>query len=127
MENLLDNMPEPLLNQIKDLGKGLDKYKQGQVVIIYDPSKDKVVGLYVPNSGLFTPNYEYFIILDYVGLGDKEEQDSIFNKIIIPNMGLPKGTITNPKRQKDKRYSGFIENVSRSALQKGTTTKFIDL
>ena len=127
MENLLDNMPEPLLNQIKDLGKGLDKYLQGQVVIVYDPNKDKVAGLYVPDSGFFTPNYEYFMILDYVGLSDMEEQKIIFNNIIIPNIGLPKGTITNPKREKDKRYSGLIDKVFRSALQKGTTRKFIDL
>lgn len=127
MENLLDNIPKPLLNQIKDLGKGLDKYSQGQVVIIYDPTKDKVAGLYVPHSKLFTPNYEYFMILDYMGLSDIEEQKTIFNNIIIPNIGLPNGTIINPKREKDKRFSGFIENVFRSGLQKGTAIKFIDL
>jgi hypothetical protein len=127
MENLLDNMPEPLLNQIKDLGKGLEKYLQGQVVIIYDPNKDKVAGLYVPHSGLFTPDYEYFMILDYIGLSDLKEQEIIFNNIVIPNLNLPKDTTMNPKREKDKRFSGFIESVFRSALQKGTTKKFIDL
>ena len=30
----LNNIPEPLLNQIKDLGKGLDKYLVGEEVII---------------------------------------------------------------------------------------------
>ena len=123
MKNLLDKIPKPLLNQIKDLGKGLEKYSQGQVVIIYDPNKDKVAGLYVPHSRLFTPNYEYFMMLDYVGLSDMEEQKIIFDNIIIPNIGLPKGTITNPKREKDKRFSGFIESVFRKGLERGSTIK----
>ena len=67
------------------------------------------------------------MILDYIGLSDLKEQEIIFNNIVIPNLNLPKDTTMNPKREKDKRFSGFIESVFRSALQKGTTKKFIDL
>ena len=123
MENLLDNIPEPLLNQIKDLGKGLDKYKQGQVIVLYNPNKDDIVGLYVPHSGLFTPNYKYFILLEYIGLNDYEEQEYIFNNVIIPNIGLPKGTTINPNTQKDKRVTSFIEDVFRKGLERGLAIK----
>ena len=123
MENLLDNIPEPLLNQIKDLGKGLDKYKQGQVIVLYDLNKDDIAGLYVPHSGLFTPNYRYFILLEYVGLNDYEKQEYVFNNFIIPNMGLPKETILNPRREKDKRVISFIEDVFRKGLERGLAIK----
>jgi hypothetical protein len=123
MENLLNRIPEPLLNQIKDLSKGIEKYKQGQVVVLYDPNKDDIAGLYVPHSGLFTPNYKYFILLEYVGLNDYEEQEYIFNNVIIPNIGLPEGTALNPNTQKDKRVISFIEDVFRKGLEKGSTIK----
>jgi len=113
MENLLDNIPEPLLNQINDLGKGLEKYNKGKGIYVYDPHKDAVVGLYNGDNKSFTPDYRYFMILDYVGLGGFEEQTEIYNNIIIPNIGLPEGTIVNPKRTKDQRMANLLDTGFR--------------
>ena len=113
MEGLLDNIPEPLLNQIKDLGKGLEKYSKANAIYVYDPHKDVVVGLYNNESKLFTPDYRYFIILDYIGLEGFEEQAQIYNNIIIPNIGLPKGAVVNPKREKDQRVPKLFDSGFR--------------
>ena len=83
MENLLDNIPEPLLNQIKYLGKGLEKYQQGKVIMLYDPNKDDLAGMYNIEAKTFTPNYQYFMILDYTGLHEWDEQTYIYNNIVI--------------------------------------------
>ena len=123
MENLLDNMPEPLLNQIKDLGKGLEKYQQGSTIMLYDPNKDELAGMYNIESKMFTPNYQYFIILEYTGLGGKDEQTYIYNNIIIPNLNLPEGAIVNPNRNKDSRTSRFINSAFRLKKNEGTNIK----
>ena len=123
MENLLDNMPEPLLNQINDLGKGLEKYLQGKVIMLYDPKKDELAGTYYKDSKTFTPNYQYFMILDYTGLHGWDEQEYIYNNIVIPNLNLPEGTVLNPKRSKDSRASGLMNSAFRFTTERGTNKK----
>ena len=113
MEGLLDNIPEPLLNQIKDLGKGLEKYNKGKGIYVYDPHKDVVVGLYNGESNVFVPDYRYFMILDYIGLDGFEEQTKIYNDIIIPNIGLPDGAVVNPKREKDQKLGNLLDTGFR--------------
>lgn len=123
MENLLDNMPEPLLNQIKGLGKGLEKYQQGGVIMLYDPNKDDLAGMYYIDKKIFTPNYRYFMILDYTGLDGRDEQTYIYNNIVIPNLNLPEGTTVNPKREKDSRASGLMNSAFRFTTERGTNKK----
>lgn len=123
MENLLDNIPEPLLNQIKYLGKGLEKYQQGKVIMLYDPNKDDLAGMYNIEAKTFTPNYQYFMILDYTGLHEWDEQTYIYNNIVIPNLNLPEGTVLNPKRSKDSRASGLMNSAFRFTREKGTNKK----
>ncbi|NDB56173.1 hypothetical protein EB169_10135, partial [archaeon] len=70
----IENIPEPILNQIKDLGKGLEKYLvAGSMIVIYDSVKDEVAAYYSGQMKQFVPNYKYFIILDYMGLGGNDE------------------------------------------------------
>ncbi len=123
MENLLDNMPEPLLNQINDLGKGLEKYQQGKVIMLYDPKKDELAGTYYIDKKIFTPNYQYFMILDYTGLHGWDEQTYVYNNIVIPNLNLPEGTTLNPKRSKDRRASGLMNSAFRFTTERGTNKK----
>lgn len=118
MENLLDNIPEPLLNQINNLGKGLEKYNKGLATYIYDPHKDAVVGLYNSKSNVFIPDYRYFMILDYIGLDGFEEQTKIYNDIIIPNIGLPDGAVVNPKRQRDQNLGILLDTGFRFIREK---------
>jgi len=83
----MKNIPEPLLNQIVRLTKGLDQYLfNDYTYIIHDPKTDTVVGNYSTQIGKFVPNYKYFMLLDYVGINSFEEYEDTFNNFIIPNM-----------------------------------------
>lgn len=124
MENLLNNIPKPLLNQIKDLAKGLDQYLLNDYVyMIHDPKTDTVVGNYSTKIGKFVPNYKYFILLDYVGMNSFEEYEDIFNNLIIPNMNLPHDVSLSPKFAKNSAIIDFIDNGFRIGLENGSVKK----
>ena len=120
----LEKIPEPILNQIKDMGKGLDKYMVGNsIIVIYDPDKDKVAAYYSGQMKQFVPNYSYFMLLDYMGLDSVEEMEDIYNSIIIPNMGLPEDVKLKDDYSKNKKIIDFIERGFRSSLEKGEAKK----
>jgi len=120
----IENIPEPILNQIKDLGKGLEKYLvAGSMIVIYDSVKDEVAAYYSGQMKQFVPNYKYFIILDYMGLGGNDELEYIYNNIIIPNMGLPEEIKLKDDFIKNKKMIEFVEGGFRSALEKGRAKK----
>ena len=120
----LENIPEPILNQIKDMGKGLDKYIVGDsVIVIYDSEKDEVAAYYSGQMKQFVPNYRYFMKLEYMGLGGDKEMEYIYNNIIIPNMDLPQDVKLKGDLTKNKKIISFIEGGFRSALEKGNARK----
>ena len=124
MERLLNNIPEPLLNQIKNLAKGLDHYLLNDYVyIIHDPKTDTVVGQYSTKIGAFVPNYKYFILLDYIGINSFEEYEDIFNNLIIPNMNLPHDVSLSPKFTKNSAIIDFISNGLKIGLENGSAQK----
>lgn len=124
----LENIPEPILNQIKDMGKGLDKYMVGDtLIVIYDSKKDEIAAYYSGQMKQFVPNYRYFMILEYMGLDGIEEMKYIYNNIIIPNMGLPDFVELKDDLIKNKKGINFIESGFRSALEKGNAKKIDDV
>jgi len=122
---ILNNLPDTLKNQIMNLGKGLDIFKIGQsMYLVHDPVKDEFVGHYSQQMDVFIPNYDYFMILEYLGFNNFEEYMEIFNKVIIPNIGLPEGATMKPDYKKDKRTSNFMKAAYQSHLEKGTLHKW---
>ena len=120
----LNNIPEPLLNQIKDLGKGLDKYLVGEeVIIFYDPLKEKLAGYYSTKIKNFVPNYEYFFIIDYLGINSIEDIKYFYNNIVIPNMGISSDIKLKDDYVKNKRIINFIETSFKSSLENGDVVK----
>lgn len=122
---ILDNLPDTLKNQVMNLGKNLDIFKVGQsIYLVHDPVKDDFVGHYSQQMDVFIPNYDYFIILEYLGFNNFEEYMEIFNKVIIPNIGLPEGATMKPDYKKDKRTSNFMKAAYQFHLEKGTLHKW---
>lgn len=120
----MENIPKPILNQIKDLGKGLEKYViSSSVIVIYDPNKDEIAGYYSDGINKFVPNYAYFMILDYMGLDGEEEMKYVYNNIIIPNIDLPNNVKLKDNYSKNIRAIQFIESNFRSSLEKGEAKK----
>ncbi len=122
----MKNIPEPLLNQIISLTKGLDEYlMKDYVYIIHDPKTDTVVGHYSTKIGAFVPNYKYFMLLDYIGMNSSEEYEDIFNNLIIPNMDLPHTVKLSPKFTKSSGMIDFIDKGFRIGLEKGDAKKIL--
>jgi hypothetical protein len=122
---ILDNLPDTLKNQVMNLGKNLDIFKVGpSMYLVHDPVKDDFVGHYSQQMDVFIPNYDYFMILEYLGFNNFEEYMEIFNKVIIPNIGLPEGATMKPDYKKDKRTSNFMKAAYQSHLEKGTLHKW---
>lgn len=120
----MKNIPEPLLNQIVNLTKGLDHYLLNDYVyIIHDPKTDTVVGNYSTKIGALVPNYKYFILLDYIGINSFEEYEYIFNNFIIPNMNLPHNVSLSSKFTKNSAIIDFITNGFRAGLENGNVKK----
>lgn len=121
---ILDNLPDILKNQIMNLGKGLDIFKIGQsMYLVHDSVKDEFVGHYSQQMDVFIPNYDYFMILDYLGFNNHEDYIEVFNKVIIPNIGLPEGTMMKGDFNKDKRTSNFMKDSIPISLRERNTTK----
>ena len=120
----LDNIPNTLLNQLKDLGKGLDKYLVGEELIqFYDPIKEQLAGYYSKKIKQFVPNYEYFFIIDYLGINSIEEVKDFYNNIVIPNIGIPDDIKLKSDYEKNKKIINFIETSFKSSLKKGDVVK----